>query len=141
MILWINRLSRGGAGRGRHLKTLIGDCQTVGGGRVVALVGGKIKSYVMAIGILLLATTACTTEPVPIVVFTSPDGIVLRQNKVFSNNRLVYERDTQLDQIAEDYCWSIGKEAVRNFDDGSNAGHVTYSYDCRSERGPHQPIY
>jgi hypothetical protein len=98
------------------------------------------KVIIVAALLAAVGVSACSTVTSPIVVSKSPDGITLKYHKITSVGDLIYKRDQQMDLIAEQHCWSKGKDFVRIISDTRSAAFVTYTYVCRFEPGPHSPL-
>ena len=90
----------------------------------------KARPAVWFCSLLLLGIVACSPLPAPMVISSSPDGIVLRQVTVSRYGEKVYIRDDKMALFAQEYCWSRGGNDAIIIQKTKNQRHVFYSYKC-----------
>ena len=112
-------------------------------GKLMAIMGDlKARSTLWFSSLLLLGVISCSTSlPAPMVISSSPDGIVLRQYLVSNYGQEVHKRDLHLTLFAEEHCWSVGKDAILIHKTTIDSSYVLYSYECQFNRGlPHRGL-
>lgn len=102
----------------------------------------KVRSIFWFRSLILLSIISCSASlPAPMVISSSSDGIVLRQYLVSNYGHEVHKRDLRLTMFAEEYCWSVGKDAILIHKTIIDSSYVLFSYECQFNRGlPHRGL-